>query len=86
MALLVARGRWLKSVDLLPAIFVVFLNARLKLSWLIAVRCLKRQDLSSLEDIDHYFNATPVGRNRLEVMLVKKCVISRWYPDSVSSK
>jgi hypothetical protein len=58
MALLVARGRWLNSVDLLPAIFVVFLNARLKLRYLIAVRGVKRQDLSIAEDIDYYFNAS----------------------------
>jgi hypothetical protein len=57
MALLVARGRWLNSVDLLSDIFVVFLNARLKLRYLVAVRGVKRQDLSSVEDIDDYFNA-----------------------------
>ena len=62
MTLLVARGRWLNSVDLLPDILVVFLNARSKLRYLIAVRGVKRQDLSSVEDIDDYFNACLSGR------------------------
>jgi hypothetical protein len=61
MALLVARGRWLNSGDLLSAILVVLLNARLQLNCLITVRREERQvRSSSLEDIDLYLNANRV--------------------------
>jgi hypothetical protein len=61
MALLVARGRWLNSGDLLPAILVVLFNARLQLNCLMTVRREKRQDRSSsLEGIELLFNVIRV--------------------------